>query len=286
MYYTTILFPSKDIGDYSMKVYALVGKSGTGKSYQAMNLCRDLDIEVIIDDGLLIYGNGILAGTSAKRQGTVIGAIKTALFNEDSHRNSVMGKIQGLGPNKILILGTSDKMVHRIAERLELPPIDEIIYIEDLTTEKERLYAKKQRHEMGKHVIPVPTFQLKKDFPGYFVDPLRIFKELASGRAGFSEKSVVRPTYSYMANFFISDNAISDIVNILSTEAISVSKVLRVTTITGKESVDITVLVMMKYGYQLIESAKEFQRIIVNKVSEMTAFNVGRVDVEIRGLEL
>ena len=43
---------------------------------------------------------------------------------------------------------------------------------------------------------------------------------------------------------------------------------------------------MMKYGYQLIESAKEFQRIIVNKVSEMTAFNVGRVDVEIRGLEL
>ena len=269
-----------------MKVYALVGKSGTGKSYQAMNLCRDLDIEVIIDDGLLIYGNGILAGTSAKRQGTVIGAIKTALFNEDSHRNSVMGKIQGLGPNKILILGTSDKMVHRIAERLDLPPIDEIIYIEDLTTEKERLYAKKQRHEMGKHVIPVPTFQLKKDFPGYFVDPLRIFKELASGRAGFSEKSVVRPTYSYMGNFFISDNAISDIVNILSSEVISVAKVLRVTTITGKESVDITVLVMMKYGYQLIESAKEFQRIVVNKVSEMTAFNVGRVDVEIRGLEL
>ena len=63
-----------------MKVYALVGKSGTGKSYQAMNLCRDLDIEVIIDDGLLIYGNGILAGTSAKRQETVIGAIKTALL--------------------------------------------------------------------------------------------------------------------------------------------------------------------------------------------------------------
>ena len=163
-----------------MKVYALVGKSGTGKSYQAMNLCRDLDIEVIIDDGLLIYGNGILAGTSAKRQGTVIGAIKTALFTEENHRNSVMGKIHGLDPSKILILGTSDKMVHRIAKRLELPPVDEIIYIEDLTTEKERQYAKKQRHEMGKHVIPVPTFQLKKDFPGYFVDPLRIFKELAS----------------------------------------------------------------------------------------------------------
>lgn len=269
-----------------MKVYALVGKSGTGKSYQAMNLCRDLDIEVIIDDGLLIYGNGILAGISAKRQGTVIGAIKTALFTEESHRNSVMDKIHGLEPSRILILGTSNKMVHRIAERLELPPVDEIINIEELTTEKERQYAEKQRHELGKHVIPVPTFQLKKDFPGYFVDPLRIFKELASGRTGFAEKSVVRPTYSYMGNFFISDNAISDIVDIISAETTSVAKVLRVTTITDKESVDLTVLVMMKYGCQLVESAKEFQRIIGNKVSEMTAFNVGRIDIEIRGLEV
>lgn len=268
-----------------MKVYALVGKSGTGKSYQAMNLCRELDIEVIIDDGLLIYGNGILAGISAKRQGTVIGAIKTALFTDENHRKSVAGKIHGLVPNKILILGTSDKMVHRIVERLEIPPIDEIIYIDDLTTEKERQYAKKQRHELGKHVIPVPTFQLTKDFPGYFVDPLRIFKELASGRAGFAEKSVVRPTYSYMGNFFISDNAISDIVDILSEEAPSVAEVLRVNTITGKESIDITVLVIMNYGYHLMETAKELQRTIGNQVTKMTAFNVGRVDIEIRGIE-
>ena len=67
-----------------MKVYALVGKSGTGKSYQAMNLCRDLDIEAIIDDGLFIYGNGILAGKSAKRQGTVIGALKPLCFPRKS----------------------------------------------------------------------------------------------------------------------------------------------------------------------------------------------------------
>ena len=39
-----------------MKVYALVGKSGTGKSYQAVNLCKELNIEAIIDDGLFIEG--------------------------------------------------------------------------------------------------------------------------------------------------------------------------------------------------------------------------------------
>ena len=30
-----------------MKVYALVGKSGTGKSYHATNLCRDKHIETL-----------------------------------------------------------------------------------------------------------------------------------------------------------------------------------------------------------------------------------------------
>ena len=69
-----------------MKVYALVGKSGTGKSYQAVNLCKELNIEAIIDDGLFIEGNDVVAGISAKRQATMIGAIKTALFTTDEHK--------------------------------------------------------------------------------------------------------------------------------------------------------------------------------------------------------
>ena len=53
-----------------MKVYALSGKSGTGKSFQAMNLCNRLNIESIIDDGLFIFHNRVEAGISAKRQET------------------------------------------------------------------------------------------------------------------------------------------------------------------------------------------------------------------------
>ena len=40
-----------------MKIYTLVGKSGTGKSFHAMELCRKKQIESIIDDGLIIYQN-------------------------------------------------------------------------------------------------------------------------------------------------------------------------------------------------------------------------------------
>ena len=48
-----------------MKVYSLTGKSGTGKSYQAMNLCNEENIESIIDDGLFIYHSRVEAGISA-----------------------------------------------------------------------------------------------------------------------------------------------------------------------------------------------------------------------------
>ena len=36
--------------------------------------------------------------------------------------------------------------------------------------------ARRIRITEGKHVIPVPTFEIKKDFSGYLLDPLQIFK--------------------------------------------------------------------------------------------------------------
>ena len=267
-----------------MEVYALVGKSGTGKSYQAMNLCREKDIEAIIDDGLFIYGNGILAGKSAKRQGTVVGAIKTALFTDEDHKNQVVEKLNEVKPNKILIIGTSDKMVEKIRKRLMLPPISETIYIESITTDKERQVANRQRHDLGKHVIPVPTFQLKKDFSGYFLDSLRIFKKMGAGRTGFMEKSVVRPTYSYLGDFFIDEGAISDIINILAEDQEAISRVTKVIMTTGSTGMNITILVIMELGYNLLEKSREFQRLVKSTVADMTAFNIQRVDVEVRGI--
>ena len=41
---------------------------------------------------------------------------------------------------------------------------------------QEMAMARNIRVTEGKHVIPVPTFELKKDFSGYILDPLQIFK--------------------------------------------------------------------------------------------------------------
>lgn len=268
-----------------MKVYALVGKSGTGKSYQAQNLCKELNIPGIIDDGLFIYENKVIGGISAKRQATKVGAVKTALFHKEEHRREVAEKIKKINPRKLLVIGTSDEMVKRITNRLELPEISKTIYITDITTESERAIAHKQRHELGKHVIPAPSFQLKRQFSGYFMSSLLIFKEWSANKGNFAEKSVVRPTYSYLGDYKLSDKVFSDIVECAAQETEGVESVLRVLMITAPEGVEITALLSMKYGYNIMNAARKLQETAAEQIEKMTAFNVNRFDVEIRGLK-
>ena len=104
-----------------MKVYAFVGPSGTGKSYRAQWIARENGLECIIDDGLLIRENKILAGKSAKKEASRIASVKCAIFNDKSHADDVIKAISNEKPNGLLILGTSDEMVNKIVERLKLP---------------------------------------------------------------------------------------------------------------------------------------------------------------------
>lgn len=269
-----------------MKVYTLTGKSGTGKSYQAINLCKDKKIESIIDDGLFIYKNRVEAGISAKRQKTTVGAIKTALFHLDEHAASVKKRIQELQPESMLIIGTSDRMTDKIVDRLKLPQVSERIYIEDITSEEEREIADRQRHVLGKHIIPVPTLQLKRAFAGYFMDPLRIFRGInVLGKAQFSEKTVVRPTFSYMGEFFISDSVLKDIAVCVAGELKGVARVLKVYENTAPDNLMIDVGISITAGAPLWETAMDFQKKLAETVEYMTAFNVVRVNVEVRGIQ-
>ena len=63
-----------------MRIYALVGPSGTGKSHRAMLVAHQEDIEVIIDDGLLIKNGRKLAGRSAKGSDNLRGGEKGYFF--------------------------------------------------------------------------------------------------------------------------------------------------------------------------------------------------------------
>ena len=143
---------------FQTKTYAFIGPSGTGKSYRAQMVAGEKGIEYIIDDGLLIKGNQVLAGISAKKAPTKIETVKNALFINEERKEEMQKVIKKNRIDKILILGTSDGMVDKIAANLGLSAISERIYISEVATEEEMETARKIRVTQGKHVIPVPTF--------------------------------------------------------------------------------------------------------------------------------
>lgn len=178
-----------------IQVHALVGSSGTGKSFRARLLAEKINVDFIIDDGLLIGDASILAGRSAKQEKNYIRAIKTALFTDPEHRESVVKALHEKKVKRVLILGTSDKMVKRIAERLELPPITDWIRIEEIASKNDIENAIKSRKEEGKHIIPVPVIEVKRDYAQILSDSIKIFFKGGEQKSKIFEKAVVQPDF-------------------------------------------------------------------------------------------
>ena len=243
-----------------MKVYAFVGPSGTGKSYRAQMVASANDIHYIIDDGLLINENEVLAGTSAKKAPTKI--------------------------DSLLILGTSDKMIAKIRESLDLPELTKTIYINEVATEEEMEKARNIRVTQGKHVIPVPTFEIKKDFSGYILDPLQIFRSKGKGENPYlSEKSIIRPTFSYLGNFTISDSVFRQIAERVAKKTPEIHEVTKTRVENyGDGGVYIYMEVVLNYGNNIIETLQNFKVKTKKEIEKQTAMNVMKVDLVAKGI--
>ncbi len=268
------------MGFENIKVYAFVGPSGTGKSYRAQMVASEKGIKFIIDDGLLIKGNEIIAGLSAKKAPTKIETVKHALFLREEEQNQIKNALIKHKPTSILILGTSDGMVEKIAENLGLPKISETIYINDVATEEEMKTARHIRETQGKHVIPVPTFELKKDFSGFLLDPLQIFKSKGIGKKPYiSEKTIIRPTFSYMGKFTISDTVFRQITEHIAKKMPSIYKVLKTRVSSSEEGTSIYMEVTIVYGNNVKDILQEFKERAKKEIENLTAMNVISLEV-------
>lgn len=263
-----------------MKVYAFVGPSGTGKSYRAQMVASERKINFIIDDGLLIKENQVVAGESAKKAETKVATVKHALFYEEKEREPIIKAFKKYKPESILILGTSDGMVQKIATNLGLPEISETIYITDVATEEEMKTARRIRVTEGKHVIPVPTFEIKKDFSGYLLDPLQIFKSKGKGQQPYiSEKSIIRPTFSYLGKFTISDLVFRQILEYLAVQTPAIHKILKTRVENFGEGARIYMEVSIVYGFNVVDGLNNFKRKSKKEIEKLTAMNVVELDV-------
>ena len=262
-----------------IKVYAFVGPSGTGKSYRAQMVAAQNNIQFIIDDGLLIYENQVVAGNSAKKASTKIETVKKALFLDEKESKEIRDVLKKKKAKSILLLGTSDGMVEKIAENLKLPKIIKTVYITDVATEEEMETARRTRVTEGKHVIPVPTFEIKKDFSGYLLDPLQIFKSMGNGKNYISEKSIIRPTFSYMGNFTISDNVFKQLAEYLASKLEEVTRVLKTRVTSTDEGAVIYMEVEVVYGCNVADTLRDFRQKAIREIENSTSMNVVKMDV-------
>jgi len=267
-----------------VEVVALVGPSGTGKSHRAQLVAYDLGADAVIDDGLLVREGKILAGKSAKREETRMAAIRRAIFADPDHAAEVRAALDQVQPERLLILGTSEKMVRRIASALRLDAPVRVIPIEAVASPVEIRRARRVRQQEGKHVVPAPTFDVRRTFSGYLVDPLRLWLRSRTERARdmVIEKSVVRPTFSSLGRFTIADTVVSSIAARACLQVEGISRVFRVSVEITREGVAINLDVAVRYGVQIESVLVEAQRAVKAVVEYMTALFVMTVNVHAR----
>ncbi len=270
-----------------LAVYALVGSSGTGKSHKAIKIANQYNIELIIDDGLIINNARILAGKTAKRQLTRIGAIKTALFTDPVEAQKARKAIQQSQAQSVLILGTSKGMVDKIAATLELSPVAHYLLIEEVSTAREIQKAQNMRNNHASHVIPAPTVEVKKSFPETWIDPLKVFikhNQPARNIHNWQEQTIVRPTFTPYGNIIISQSALSSIVHQASLEITEARSIERVHLEKKEDRVIISLKISLPYGSDLVALSREVQKKICYKVEFMTNLLVERIDITVNSL--
>ncbi|MHB8919151.1 MAG: Asp23/Gls24 family envelope stress response protein [Desulfocucumaceae bacterium] len=273
-----------------MEVFALIGPSGTGKSHRAIMVAHQTNSDIIIDDGLLIKGGQILVGQTAKKQATRIGAIKAALFLNEDLAARAREILDSHRPERILILGTSVGMAGKIASSLGLPAISRVIDIAEVASPEEIKKARLNRTKFSRHVIPAPTMEVRKGFPGTIIDPLRVLirkdKDKSAAGRSWLEQSVVRPTFTYYGKLTISENAISSITTLASREVSGVKSPGRVHAVQTEEGLIVDISPVLYYGAFLPGVSKKLQSVIKERLEYMTGLSIKTVNVIIKGIEL
>lgn len=272
-------------------VVAFVGPSGTGKSTRAIEVAKQNNINYIIDDGILIHGSRIVAGSSAKRAKTKIDSVRQAIFADETRAANMRRALLEELPPALMILGTSRDMLERICKHLWLSKPAMLIRIEDISTEEERRIAKETRMSEGKHTIPVPSMEIRHEFSGSFVDPFMKWKRkwerspkdipMPEG-----ERTVVRPTFSTLGSYSMSDEAMSQMVAIILKSIPGVASLREIRVYKESYGVSLSLSVALYYGFEVQTILEHIQKEVGEKVERFSSINVLTVDVKAVHLEM
>ncbi|MBQ9206684.1 MAG: ATP-binding protein [Treponema sp.] len=281
-------------------VYAFHGPSGTGKSFRAKLVAQQYGIKAIIDDGLLIHDDEILAGKSAKLESTYMGAVRAALFDDKEHRDSVARAIQKNKIKKILILGTSEKMVNKIAVRLQLPLPEKYIKIQEISTPEQMEEARRSRQIEGKHVIPVRAYEVKnQSYSKIFYDSIRVstaknkfvYKLLRSlfGKPSGTpsqntklfEKSLVRPAFSQAERKEVSHAVLAQMTMSFIGEFNAQVRIKKLTVKNEKNGYTFIMTVDVPLGKELTQISEDLKAFVIRMIEKKLRLRIEDVYIVI-----
>lgn len=270
-----------------VQVTALVGKSGTGKSFRAQLIAQKYGIDVIVDDGLLIQGQKILAGRSAKRERGAIEAVKAAVFHDETHAREVLRVLERIRAQRILILATSEKMAVRIAGRLDLPRPQRIISIEDVATEEEIDAALRSRRAQGRHIIPVPPIEVRRDYGHIVIDSITIFlrNKILRRRGKVFEKTVVSPQFERRGSVTVSEAALTQMVLHCVGEFAPEFAVERLVVVGDLRQPGLEVMLRVPFDVPVAGRLHQLRDYIISSVERFSGLLLDQVDITVDQIE-
>ncbi len=259
-------------------VIAFYGPAGTGKSMRSQMVASKKKIDVIIDDGLIISRGRILAGKSAKTEPNMVRAIRRAMFHFVDHREEARRCLSRFPRARVMVLATSRGMSEDICSILGLPAPEEYISIDQVASGDEIRKALYERKQKKRHVIPVAQTQIQKNYTGRLVGRL---KNLFSSRDE-SEKTIVRPPFSYYGALKIEPAVVEQISRHAAVTAPQVSGVKDARVKSERDRLVILLsLAVRKGNMNFTELTRRAALRVRVAVEQLTGMEVARVDVTI-----
>ena len=248
--------------------------------------------------GILIHDNKIVAGFSAKKESSRLKAVRRAIFQDPVQVKEVRSQLDVIKPNRLMIIGTSDNMVKKITKALGIQEPDRYIRIEDVATPKEIEKAQYARLKEGKHIIPVPTMELKPHFKGYLIDPIKTIWRRRTlrkqdpdkigqiGSEGF-ERSVVRPAFSYYGRLTFDDdviiklirNGLKKVPGVDASSDIAFKKSSK-----GQNGLILDMSVVIEQGHPVKPMMQQVQKSVRNELEYITGMSVERMSIKVKNI--
>lgn len=99
-----------------------------------------------------------------------------------------------------------------------------------------------------------------------------------------SEKSMIRPTFSYLGKFTISDSVFRQIAENVANRMPEIYSVTRTRVENYGDGISIYMEAVLNYGNNIIKTLKTFREKTKKEIEKQTAMNVVKIDLVAKGI--